>query len=66
MVVIVFRFQRRVDNCHCWPLGMADADSSVPVYGFCKGYGLIINAHACDQGRMKQRVIIRSFKYEVK
>jgi hypothetical protein len=47
-------------------LGMADADSSVPVYGFCKGYGLIINAHACDQGRMKQRVIIRSFKYEVK
>jgi len=42
MVVIVFRIHRRIDSCHCWSLGMADAYPPLPVYVFCKGDGYIV------------------------
>lgn len=45
MVVIVFRFYRRIDNRHCSPLGMADAYPPLPVHVFCKGDEYIINAN---------------------
>jgi hypothetical protein len=42
MVVIVFRFYRRIDSSYCSTLGMADADPALPVYLLRQGDGFIV------------------------
>ena len=44
MVVVVFRFYRRIDSSHRGTLGMAHADTSLPVHFVCKSDGSVVNA----------------------